>query len=365
MNLLAAVCYDPSTAASKATSALLAMTAFDTTNLRATVTVPAHGKLRFRIFGGAITGATTLPTILLGFLNGATVVARVTPRDFPATMNAATQTVPIEADFTVSGLTPGSITLDLAYAVQVIVALTTIKYGGPNNASGANAWGALCFEIWDPQPLAISSAALAVNASGQVTAASVAGAVGSVTGNVGGNVVGSVASVTAAVTLPAIPANWITAAGINAGAFNGKGDWLLASGYTAPDNANIGTLATRLTATRATNLDNLDTAISSRSTYAGADTAGTTTLVSRLTALRAAGLDFLDVAISSRLAAASYAAPDNATIGANATAIAAVKAKTDSLTFSVAGKVDGNVAAVNGIAVAGSGTSGAPWGPGP
>ncbi|MCB1902249.1 MAG: hypothetical protein KDH16_23370, partial [Rhodocyclaceae bacterium] len=37
-------------------------------------------------------------------------------------------------------------------------------------------------------------------------------------GNVGGNVAGSVASVTAAVTLPTIPTNWITAAGINSAA---------------------------------------------------------------------------------------------------------------------------------------------------
>lgn len=36
---------------------------------------------------------------------------------------------------------------------------------------------------------------------------------------------GVITTVTNAVALPAIPANWITAAGINAGAFNGKGDW--------------------------------------------------------------------------------------------------------------------------------------------
>lgn len=39
--------------------------------------------------------------------------------------------------------------------------------------------------------------------------------------------------------LPAVPANWLTAAGIAAGALNGKGDWLTAGGYTAPDNATI------------------------------------------------------------------------------------------------------------------------------
>ena len=49
----------------------------------------------------------------------------------------------------------------------------------------------------------------------------VQGSVASVAGNVGG----SVASVTNAVVLPSIPAGWITAAGINAGTLNGKGDW--------------------------------------------------------------------------------------------------------------------------------------------
>jgi len=54
----------------------------------------------------------------------------------------------------------------------------------------------------------------AIVGSNMGTCTSVTGAVGSVTGNVGGNVVGSVGSVVAAVVLPAIPANWITPAGI-------------------------------------------------------------------------------------------------------------------------------------------------------
>jgi hypothetical protein len=49
-----------------------------------------------------------------------------------------------------------------------------------------------------------------------------------------------------------------------------------------------------------TRLANLDTTVSSRSTYAGADTAGTTTLLARLTAQRATNLDNLDAAVSSR-----------------------------------------------------------------
>lgn len=60
------------------------------------------------------------------------------------------------------------------------------------------------------------------------------------------SVVGAVGSVAAAVTLPSIPNNWLTAAGIASGALNGKGDWLLASNYTAPDNTDIATLITQV-----------------------------------------------------------------------------------------------------------------------
>lgn len=51
MNLLGAVLYDPAAAVSKVTTSLLAMTALDTTNLRVAVTVPAHGRLFFRLSG--------------------------------------------------------------------------------------------------------------------------------------------------------------------------------------------------------------------------------------------------------------------------------------------------------------------------
>lgn len=68
------------------------------------------------------------------------------------------------------------------------------------------------------------------------------------------------------------------------------------------------------------------------------------------------GLSNLDAAVSTRLAAASYTAPDNATI-------AAIAAKTTSLTFTVAGQVDANIKSVNQVTVNGIGTAGSPWGP--
>jgi hypothetical protein len=46
----------------------------------------------------------------------------------------------------------------------------------------------------------------------------------------------SLNAATPTITLPAIPNNWITAAGINAGALNGKGDWLLSSSVIIRSN---------------------------------------------------------------------------------------------------------------------------------
>jgi hypothetical protein len=44
------------------------------------------------------------------------------------------------------------------------------------------------------------------------------------------------------------------------------------------------------------------------------------------------------------------------------TEVAAIKAKTDSLTFTVAGQVDANIQSVNDVTVNGNG-AGTPWGP--
>jgi hypothetical protein len=68
------------------------------------------------------------------------------------------------------------------------------------------------------------------------------------------------------------------------------------STYAGADTSGTTTLLSRLSSGRATLLDNLDAAISTRSTYAGADTSGTTTLLARLTATRAGNLDFLTAA---------------------------------------------------------------------
>lgn len=149
MALLAGLNYDPGAAVSKATSSLLAMTAFDTTNARLTFTAPANGSVLVRI-RCTLLGATTFPTILLGVLQSSTVIARQAPMGaLPGTAVASTN-VTQEALFVVTGLTGGnSYTWDAAYGVEIVLASTNIKYGGPNDATGADAWGGLQFEIWE------------------------------------------------------------------------------------------------------------------------------------------------------------------------------------------------------------------------
>ena len=173
MNLLGAKLYDPAVAVSKATSSLIAMTAFDTTNLRLAVTVPAHGFVRFRLTCN-LSGATTMPQVMLGVLNGATVVGRVVPQGSLPGTAVATTNVPLVAEFTVAGLTPGAANFDAAYAVETVVASTNIHYGGPNDTSANNAWGGFSFEAWDPQPIA-TAGQLSVDANGRVDVIKVAG----------------------------------------------------------------------------------------------------------------------------------------------------------------------------------------------
>jgi hypothetical protein len=150
MGLLAATAYDPAVAVSKATTAALAMTALDTTNLRLAFTVPSTGRVLVRL-QGTLHGAATFPQILLGVLEGATVRGRVSPAGMVNGNLAATTFLTVEAQFTVSGLTSGAnLTWDAAYGVETLVASTGLKYGGPNDATANDAFGALIYEIWDP-----------------------------------------------------------------------------------------------------------------------------------------------------------------------------------------------------------------------
>lgn len=151
MKLLAGTHYDPAAAVSKATSSLLAMTALDTTNLRLTFTVPSNGSVLIRT-RHTWTGATTMPQLLFGALdhtNADAVKVRQAPLYGKVPSNAAAAQMGT-CSIIVTGLTPGaSLTYDAAYGVEVVIASTNIKYGGPNNTTGNDAWGGFSYEIWD------------------------------------------------------------------------------------------------------------------------------------------------------------------------------------------------------------------------
>ncbi len=153
MKLLAGKNYDfLTTRVNKATTALLAMTAFDTTNLRLTFTAPGNGSVLVRM-RTAISGAATAPQILLGILDGATVRGRQAPiiSQQSATSGAV---YGISTQFLVTGLTGGqSYTWDAAYGVEFAVSSTNISYGGLDDTSASNAYGGFQYEIYDTQGL--------------------------------------------------------------------------------------------------------------------------------------------------------------------------------------------------------------------
>lgn len=147
-NCLGAKLYDPAVAVSKATTSLLAMTAIDTTNLRITFTAPLSGNVLVRM-RAPVHGSTTFPHILFGVLDGATVRARVSPIGALKTTAVNTAQLALEGQAVVTGLTPGSsYTWDAAYGVEEVKSSTNLKYGGPNDASGNDAWGGFAYEIW-------------------------------------------------------------------------------------------------------------------------------------------------------------------------------------------------------------------------
>jgi hypothetical protein len=422
VNLLAGTYYDPAVAVNKVATALLAMTALDTTNLRLTFTAPPSGRVFVRARGGCVHGATTFPQILVGCIENSpsagTVRGRQAPNGggFNGTALATTQ-LPVNVEYLVTGLTPGqAYTWDLAYGVEILLASTGWKYGGPNNTTTNDAFGGISFEIWDPSPIytpaagvpptttphqkidALPDAVWDEPIAGHLTAGSTgaalngAGAAGDPWGTAlpgayaagtAGDIIGN--RLDAAVSSRSTYAGGDTAgtttllsrltatrAGLMDNMDAAVSSRLATAGYTAPDNAGITTLTSRLTAGRATALDNLDAAISSRLASAGytaPDNTGITTLLTRLSALRAAALDNIDTTVSSRLASAAYTTPDNANIATAAAAAAAaavdaaaIRLKTDSLAFTVPGKVDSNLLYVNGTQVSGDG-AGTPWGP--
>lgn len=202
---------------------------------------------------------------------------------------------------------------------------------------------------------------------------SVTGAVGSVTGNVGGNVTGSVGSLAAQAKLD-----------VNAEADTAIADAALATA------SNLATVAayvdTEVGAIKAVT-DKVDTALESdagvyrftanalEQSPAGGGGSGPTAVeiadeVETRTIAAVTLVNGLAANTVTASALASDAVSEIQTGLATAASLStldgkadAIKAKTDSLTFSTAGQVDANVQYVNDVAVTGNGQPGTEWGP--
>jgi hypothetical protein len=150
---LGAIAYDPAGQVTKSLGALLAMTAFDTTNARITFTAPANGRVEWRVKVSRIldAGGADIAGILLGVLDGATVRARSACADYEYRgSGSGSVRSPIWAKGIISGLTPGnSYTFDAAYGVESAESGSDLVYGGPDDTTSNSASGALVFEIWE------------------------------------------------------------------------------------------------------------------------------------------------------------------------------------------------------------------------
>jgi len=207
-----------------------------------------------------------------------------------------------------------------------------------------------------------------------VTIASVTGAVGSVTGNVGGNVTGTVGGLATAAKTDVENAVWNTVlsghltAGTTGNALNAAGSagdpWSTtlpgaygagSAGKIIGDNLNA-TVSSRMATFSYTAPDNSSiTAIKAKTDNLPTDPADQSLIISATDALATL---IGDVPTNAELATALGTADD-----AVLTQVALVKAKTDSLTFTVAGNVDANIQYVNDVQVTGNGQTGTEWGP--
>jgi hypothetical protein len=125
------------------------MTAIDTTNLRITFTAPASGNVLVRLTC-SLAKDTTPQVVLLGVLDGSTVMGRQAAIGSILDTPFTTWRVGQEASFLVTGLTPSnSYTWDAAYGVEEVATAGGIYYGGPDDTTTDNAGGAFGFEIWE------------------------------------------------------------------------------------------------------------------------------------------------------------------------------------------------------------------------
>lgn len=139
-----------------------------------------------------------------------------------------------------------------------------------------------------------------------------------------------------------------------------RGDGWYSIALTAANTDTLGDLVLRATAASADPIDlreQIFAALPGEAVTVSGFSAGAITTASFAAgAINSTVAPNLDVAVSTRLASASYTAPANSDI-------TAIKAKTDSLNFTVAGQVDANIQYVNDVQVKGTGAAGNEWGP--
>ena len=198
---------------------------------------------------------------------------------------------------------------------------------------------------------------------------------------------GTITTTTNLTNLPAITANWLTAAGIAAGALDGKGDWNIGkTGYAlsaAGVQAIWDALTTALTTVGSIGkllVDNINATVSSRSSHSAADvwasaartlTAATNITSTGGTTVPQTGDSYARIgapagaSVSADIAAVKS---DTAAILTDTgttldTAVSAIKTQTDKFVFTVANQVDANIQSVNDVTVTGNGQAGTEWGP--
>lgn len=179
------------------------------TSISSRSTFAAGGSVNVTQWGGAAVTGMPLPTS-----------AYTVPPTAAAIATSVWQDLTSSADFTTAGSAGKLIVTDLD--TNVGSRLAASSYSAPASTSQ------------------IAAAILRTPANLLTTDTS-----GDVTFN--NSSIATVTTTTNLTNLPAIPTGWITATGISASALNGKGDWLLSSSYTAPDNADIGSILTNTT----------------------------------------------------------------------------------------------------------------------
>jgi hypothetical protein len=358
VNLLAGTLYDPAVSVSKATSSLLAMTAIDTTNLRLQFTVPPSGMVRVRL-AAVVHGATTFPSILLGVMEGSTVRGRMAPVQSLGNTAVATALVSVEADFIVANLPIGQqLNWDAAYGVETLIASTGLKYGGPNNTTGNDAFGGFVFEIWDPCPAYTPLAGSPFGATPPTTTVhqkldTIDDFLDTEITDIRNRLPAALVSGRMDCSVGAMAANVITAAAINADAITAA---KIADGAIDANTFAAGAINAAAIATGAIDADAIatDAVTEIQSGLSTLDAGGVRAAVG----LASANLDtqlgtiagYIDTEVAAVLAAVD-------------TEVGAIKTQTDKLVFTVANKLDVNVLVVNGVTVGGAGTGANPWGP--